>query len=241
MMDICRSISVFQNGLIHCKVLNCMFIYDQSLYNKFYVFRDRVDAGKRLSKFIPEFDFVVAIPAGGVPVAAEVAKEKKAMLKVLLVSKVLFPWTTEAGFGAVSEFGDVVLDDEMAKRLGKTVVDFQVKKTIEKIKRRRELIPDRFLIKEKMKGKAVLIDDGLATGYTMLTAIRAAKRFFDEVYVAVPTASKSAVELIENECKCVYVLNLRDVYPYAVADAYEIWYDVSEEEMLEILKEFELK
>ncbi len=215
-----------------------MLVYDEALYNKFYVFRDRVDAGRKLAKFIPDFEYVVAIPAGGVPVAAEVAKAKNAGLKVLLVSKVLFPWTTEAGFGAVSEFGDVILNEDVASRLGRKVVEFQVEKTIEKVRRRRNLIPEKFLIRERRDVKAVLIDDGLATGYTMLTAIRAAKRFFKKVYVAVPTASKSAVDLIERECSCVYVLNLRDLYPYAVADAYEEWHDVSEEEMLEILKSF---
>ncbi len=211
-----------------------MLVYDERLYNKFYVFEDRADAGKKLANFIPNFEYVIAIPAGGVPVAVEVAKAKNAKLRVLLVSKVLLPWTTEAGFGAVSEFGDIEINEEIAARLGKEVVEMQIRKTIEKIKRRKARIPDKFFIKERGRN-AVLIDDGLATGYTMLTAIKSAKRFFEEVCVAVPTASTSAVELIEKECKAIYVLNLRSIYPYAVADAYKNWYDVSDDEMVEIL------
>lgn len=208
---------------------------NEELYNKFYVFDDRLHAGAELANFIPDFDVIVAIPAGGVPVAAEVTRAKNRPLKLLLVSKILFPWTTEAGFGALSMFGDFEINDEIAQRLGEEVVEKQIMKTKQKIDARRKLFSEKFLLEEKGKS-CVLIDDGLASGYTMLVAIKSARRFFREVFVATPTASTSAVRLVADHCDGIYVLNLRDVYPFAVADAYREWHDVSDAEMLRVLK-----
>jgi len=211
-------------------------VYDENLYNKFYVFRDRQDAGRKLARFIPDFENIIAIPAGGVPVAAEVSKIKGAELKILLVSKILLPWTTEAGFGAVSMFGDIEINKKLAEKLDEDVINLQIEKTIEKIEHRKKLIPEKFF-NFKKGSSAVLVDDGLASGYTMLVAVKSARRFFNKVAVASPTASSSAVKLLKEYCD-LYVLNLRDLYPYAVADAYINWYDVSDEEVLEILKNF---
>lgn len=211
-------------------------VYDENLYNKFYVFRDRQDAGRKLARFIPDFENIIAIPAGGVPVAAEVSKIKGAELKILLVSKILLPWTTEAGFGAVSMFGDIEINKKLAEKLDEDVINLQIEKTIEKIEHRKKLIPEKFF-NFKKGSSAVLVDDGLASGYTMLVAVKSARRFFNKVAVASPTASSFAVKLLKEYCD-LYVLNLRDLYPYAVADAYINWYDVSDEEVLEILKNF---
>lgn len=98
-----------------------------------------------------------------------------------------------------------------------------------------KIIPEKYLLKEGNE-IAFLVDDGLASGYTMLVAIKSARRFYDKVYVAVPTASSHAINLISKSCDGIFCVNLRDVYPYAVADAYLEWHDVSEEEMLEFLK-----
>jgi len=123
----------------------------------------------------------------------------------------------------------------VAEKLGKDVVIQQVKRTLEKVERRVALLPKNALLMEG--GESVmLVDDGLASGYTMLAAIRSAKKMFRRVVVAVPTASASAVEMLRKECDEMYVLNLRSIMPYAVADAYREWHDVSEQEMLDLLE-----
>ena len=215
-------------------------IYDKTYYNKIFVFKDRIDAGVKLAEFVSKFDTskkdVVAIPAGGVPVAATMAKQLNTRLKVLLVSKILLPWTSEAGFGALSMFGDVELNEELLKHYGidKKTIEEQLRKTEEKIKRRLSKIPKECLIEGN--GEAYLVDDGLASGYTMRVAIKSAKRFYKKIYVAVPTASYTAVNLIANMCDGIFCVNLRDVYPYAVADAYLEWHDVDDAEMLKFLE-----
>src|ERR671931_932061 len=79
-------------------------------------FRDRGHAGRELAAMLEEFRgsaaLVFAIPAGGVPVAAAIARELGLPLDVAPVSKVLYPWTTESGYGAVAFDGSVWLDEE---------------------------------------------------------------------------------------------------------------------------------
>ena len=79
-------------------------------------FRDRSHAGRELASLLQEFRgaaaLVVAIPAGGVPVGAAIARELGLPLDVAPVSKVLYPWTTESGYGAVAFDGSVWLDEE---------------------------------------------------------------------------------------------------------------------------------
>jgi predicted phosphoribosyltransferase len=81
------------------------------------------------------------------------------------------------------------------------------------------------------------VDDGLATGYTMLAAVRAARKLgAREVIAAAPTASLDAVQLLLEHADLLVVLNLREDYPYAVADAYARWWDFSESEALGYLR-----
>jgi len=219
-------------------------IQDERYYNKFGVFRNRIDAGNKLANLIlmhldvdKDKTDVVAIPAGGVPVASAVAKKIDLKLKILLVSKILFPWTTEAGFGALSMFGDFELNESAIRYydISGEVVREQIEKTREKIAKRLKMIPEKFLIRERNE-VAFLVDDGLASGYTMLVALKSARKFYDKIYVAIPTASSHAINLIIKKCDGIFCVNLRDIYPYAVADAYLEWHDVSDEEMLEFFK-----
>jgi predicted phosphoribosyltransferase len=82
----------------------------------------------------------------------------------------------------------------------------------------------------------ILVDDGLASGYTMSEAIRFVKRkFAKKIIAAIPTASESSIELILPLVDELYCLNIRG-YPYAAADAYKEWHDVSDEEVMYYLK-----
>src|SRR5205807_540289 len=84
------------------------------------MFRDRMAAGERLAAMLEQYRgsdaLVLAIPAGGVPVAAAIARSLGLALEVAPVSKVLFPWTTESGYGAVAFDASVWIDEAMAAR-----------------------------------------------------------------------------------------------------------------------------
>ncbi len=220
-------------------------IIDEPLYReRTFVFKDRLHAGRLLAEKLRKYAFkenviLLAIPAGGVPVAYEVAKQIGSPMDVIIVRKVQIPWNPEAGFGALAWDGVVILNEFLVRQLGLTedLIERSVANTRrivqERLRRFREdkPMPD-------LKGKvAVLIDDGLASGFTMLAAVRSVRRGSPErVVVAVPTAPESAIELLAHEVEEIVCLNIRSGPIFAVADAYVDWYDLTDEEVIEFLQ-----
>jgi predicted phosphoribosyltransferase len=96
---------------------------------------------------------------------------------------------------------------------------------------------------EAAKGlQVILTDDGLASGYTMLAAIEAIMpEEPSEIIVAVPTGSAGAVSLVSTKIDTIICLNYKDRYPFAVADAYRRWHDLSDEDVIESLKTLNTK
>ncbi len=211
------------------------------LRNKHYVFRDRIDAGEKVAGMLKKLKLfnpiVLAIPAGGVPVGVTIAKKLGMDFDLAIVRKILIPWNTEAGYGAVAWDGTVLLNEPLIRMLGLTEEDVRngVKTTVEIVKRRVKLLRgDKPL---KISGRdVILVDDGLASGFTMLATVKAVKKLRPKrIIVAVPTSSMTALKLLENEVDIIVVANLRDEPIYAVADAYMEWRDISEEEALKML------
>ena len=184
---------------------------------------------------------ILAIPAGGVPVAAQVATGLGLPLDLAVVSKITLPWNTESGYGAVAFDGTVHLNRELIAALGlrPEVIDQGIARTQEKVARRvRELRGDE--TRPDLRHRtAVLIDDGLASGFTMLTAIEALRHLApDKLIVAVPTGHYDAVERVAAAVDSLYCPNIREGYSFAVADAYEQWSDVEETTVTDILRSF---
>ena len=222
-------------------------IEDWSLRDKMRVFKDRKEAGRllaqRLSGYKDVNGIVLGIPSGGVPVAAEIAKVLGLSLDVIIVRKIQLPDNPEAGFGAVGPDGEVSLNTNLITQLHltKEEVERQIQITVDTIKRRNELFregrPFPFL-NDKV---VIVVDDGLASGYTMLSAVDFIKRHKPEkVVIAVPTAPKGTVDLISSRVDELVCLNVRSGFTFAVADAYENWYDLEDEEVISILRSFRI-
>lgn len=213
--------------------------------NKIAVFRDRKHAGEVLTEMLGQYkntDAVVfAIPAGGVPVAAELAARLQISLEVAVISKITLPWNTEAGYGAIAFDGTMILNEEMMHRLGLEESDIEkgIENTKIKVKRRVAEFQSGHA-SHKVSGRtAIIVDDGIASGYTMMVAVEALKKArASQIIIAVPTAHFENIKQILPIVDEVYCANLRGGWSFAVADAYEYWSDVSEEEVIEILKGF---
>jgi predicted phosphoribosyltransferase len=206
-------------------------------------FRDRAHAGRELAKLLEDFrgtaTLVLAIPAGGVPVAAEIARALDLPLDVAAVSKVLYPWTTESGYGAVAYDGSVWLDDaRMAGHgLAPAAVERAVAAARTKVERRMARLRggQPALV---LEGRTVIVvDDGIAAGSTMRTAIAAVRKAgAAKVTVAVPTAHKAALDAISKLADATYCANVRAGMSFAVADAYAEWRDLADEEIQALLE-----
>jgi predicted phosphoribosyltransferase len=213
------------------------------LRDRVFVFRDREHAGQTMATMLNRHEgsraILFAIPAGGVPVAAVMAERLRLRLEVAVVSKITMPWNTEAGYGAVAFDGSVLLNKDILARIGLT--DGQIEQgrrtTLEKVQRRlRKFRGDRPL-PDLAATTAILVDDGLASGFTMLAAIEALRRIGSrDVVVAVPTASASAVGRVAPAVESLYCANIRGGVSFAVASAYELWEDVEEQDAVNLFR-----
>jgi len=214
------------------------------LRNRVRVFRDRASAGKVLASMLAEFRgsnaVVMGIPAGGMAVAVEIAGVLSLPLDIAVVSKITLPWNSEAGYGAVAFDGTVMLNEQFLSRLNLSDQEIQtgIKKTEQKVSRRMTMFRgDRPL--PDFKRPIILVDDGLASGFTLRVAIRALRQNgATHIILAVPTAHSESMQMVLEEVEAVYCPNLRNGLSFAVADAYEQWSDLDEQEVKRILQEW---
>lgn len=210
-----------------------------------FPYRSRMDAGRRLAEHLKSYResgaVVFAIPRGGVPVAVEVAKELACDLDIIVPRKISIPHNTEAGYGAVTEDGVIVLNDPVVRELRLTGEQIKRHAQIvrDEIKRRQEVF-QKVLAPSSVAGKpAIVVDDGLASGYTMLAAVKSlGKRGARTVVAAAPVASESGWKLVRNAADEVVYPIISSTYPFAVADFYEQWYDLTDDEVIQNLEEF---
>jgi predicted phosphoribosyltransferase len=220
-------------------------IEDKELRNRNYVFMDRFHAGELLAQKLKPYiepamnPIVLAIPSGGVPVGITIAKKLDIPMDLIIVRKIPIPDNPEAGFGSISWDGEVMINRRLVKQLqlNEAEIDSAVQKVRLELTRRMEKFRGKKPFPQ-LKGRTVIIvDDGLASGYTMLSAVNSIRKYSPAAaIVAVPTASVSALELVSPQVDKIFCLNIRDTMMFAVADAYQEWYDLSEEEVVETLK-----
>lgn len=206
------------------------------------VLHGRREAGKLLSEMlageITRPDVICPIPSGGVPVGVEMAIRLGAKLCIAVVRKIQIPGNTEAGFGAVAWDGSVLINEPLEKRLGLRGSDREaaIAKARENVKKRLALFTGGRPFRHFDGLHAVLTDDGLASGYTMTAAIHALRSSGPaRVTVAVPTGSAATVSRVAREVDELVCLNVRSGFSFAVADAYEEWYDIGDQEVLDFL------
>ena len=210
------------------------------LRDKQFVFSDRHDAGKKLGALIKsrgllQEPVVIAIPAGGVPVGVEIARILHAPIGLAIVRKIQIPGNTEAGFGAVSWDGHVLINEQLREILGLSQrdVDTAISATRRNIRDRITRYTQGRPFPDLKKKCVILTDDGLASGYTMLAAITGIRPMHPErVLVAIPTSSVSSAERIAQEVDEVICLNIRSGQRFAVAEAYRRWYDLDDREVI---------
>jgi putative phosphoribosyl transferase len=216
-------------------------VEDGALRDRKYVFEDRPEAGKLLARKLTEYRgsdaLIFAIPSGGLPVAAEIARALAMQLDIIVVRKIQIPFNPEAGFGAMGPDGEVIINEELLSRLTLTEeeVKTQVKKTGEVIRKRERLFRQGRPFPSCKDRSVIVVDDGLASGYTMLAALRYIKKMPSRLIVAVPTGSERTIKRILPETDEVICLNVRSGFSFAVADAYRNWYDLTDEDVLTIL------
>ena len=205
------------------------------------MFTDRRQAGRllaaSLARYAPQRPIVVALPRGGVPLAAEIAASLDAPLDILAVRKLGAPGNPEFAIGALAEGGAPVVDGASARRVGvdrAALAALVAREAAELERRARSYRGDRPPL--AVHGRVVIVvDDGLATGLTELAAVRALRALGAlRIVVAVPVAVAPAIELLRAEADDVVCLTVpRELG--SVGSWYQDFSPVPDEEVLAAL------
>jgi len=207
---------------------------------EFVRFRDRVEAGQKLAARLEPYknqDVVVyALPRGGVPVAKEIARELQCPLDLVIIRKIGHPGNPEYALGAVTEDGRLVVDEEDLARVDPKWFEAEKDKQVQEAKRRRQLY---------LKGKepisaagkvAILVDDGIATGSTMLVAVKKIKQDNPQkVVVAVAVSPKETARRFEGQADEFVAVTVPEIFWGAIGYYYDDFTQVTDEEVVALL------
>jgi putative phosphoribosyl transferase len=207
-------------------------------------FKSRIEAGQalatRLTSFANRTDvLVLALPRGGVPVAVEVAKKLNAPLDVFVVRKLGLPEHPELAMGAIATGGVRVLNRELVEglRIPEIVIDAVTAQEQEELARRQRAYRGN-LPSPNVKAKTViLIDDGIATGSTMMAAVAALRQLnAARIVVAAPVIARSTFYQIHNAADEVAAVIAPEEF-YGVGQWYEDFSQTTDEEVRRLLLE----
>jgi putative phosphoribosyl transferase len=206
-------------------------------------FADRDEAGRSLAEALLRYagtdPIVLALPRGGVPVAAQVARVLGGQLDVCVVRKLGAPMEPELGIGAVAEGPAVIVERPIARMVGVDPLDLitHVKAQLEEVRRRVDTFRGGRPFPDVRDRIVILVDDGIATGGTMRAAIRSVRRRHPaRIVVAVPVAPPGAVAALRREADEVVCL-AQPVDMQAIGVWYRDFHQLDDDEVVRILRE----
>jgi putative phosphoribosyl transferase len=205
-------------------------------------FHDRQDAGRNLVEFVkPEpkkLSIVLALPRGGVPVGEPLAEALGAPLSLVLVRKLPIPISPEMGFGAVTIDGTSILNQRVVSEydISKQEIEAITQRVKDEVIRRaKEYLGNDW--KPEIQGMYVyMVDDGLATGYSVIAAASMIRKLGPRnVVLCVPVSPATSIDAVRSYFDEIYCLIAQDRGPFAVASFYEDFHEMDDDEVREIL------
>ncbi len=212
------------------------------------IFENRYDAGRQLASNLVEYYqkpvIVLGIPNGGVAVALSIALSLDVDLDLVISRKIPLPLSPEGGFGSVTDDGTIIFNEDAVKKAGlsQPQINYQVSRV-------RADIRDRSLLYHKdrppltVSGKTVIIvDDGLASGYTMRAAIESLRhRKPEKIIAAVPVGPQPVVEELKRVADKVVTCAVGTSPQFYLSDYYRYWHEITDDEVLQCLREWRMR
>jgi predicted phosphoribosyltransferase len=205
------------------------------------IFTDRTDAGEQLARqlqtYKAEKPLVLALPRGGVPVAAVVAKELAAPLSVIIARKIGAPSNPEFGIGAISENDVFLLDNQIVNslQLQEPDVEHIIEKETHELDRRAQLYRNGHALPDMADRVVLIVDDGVATGVTMRAAIQAVQKMKPQKIIgASPVCADDTAQQLQAMCdSLVCVHRAKDLQ--AIGSYYKQFNQVSDDAVIDCL------
>lgn len=204
-------------------------------------FRDRAEAGRRLAETLAGYaneDVVVyALPRGGVVLGYEIARSLHAPLDLVITRKIGYPGNEECAVCAVAEDGDMICDSFAESKLDREWLKGQAEKQMQEAARRRQVYLQGRKVQPSGGKVAIIVDDGVATGLTILLAIIEVRHQGPKkIVVAVPVSSASAAERIREEADEFIALQIPASF-MAVGEFYEKFPQLDDDEVLKLMNQ----
>jgi putative phosphoribosyl transferase len=205
-------------------------------------FADRATAGKQLAQALTRFKgedaIVLSIPRGGVVVGFEIAQALDVSLDIIVPRKIGAPDNPELAIGAVTEDGAAILNDSLVRELGvpESFIREESARQREEIVRRLKSYRGNTPYPSLKSRVVIVVDDGIATGYTMKAALASVrKKGAKSVVVAIPVGPPSTIRELEQMADHVVCLYMPEVF-YAIGQFYEDFSQTTDDEVKELLK-----
>lgn len=205
------------------------------------IFADRLDAGEKLANLLEkhrgEDAVVIGLPRGGVVVAKQIAKRLNLPLQLVVVRKIGHPLNPEFAIAAISESGEIASEPSISGTTDPKWFEEESGRQLNEAKRRREKYwgnRPSINLKDKV---AIIVDDGLATGLTMLAAISEVKKQQPKkIVVAVPISPLDTARKIKEEVDEFVAVSIPSLFLGAVGAYYEYFPQISDEEVIDSIQ-----
>lgn len=189
-------------------------------------FKDRMDAGKQLAETLTTLDtsntVVIGLPRGGVPLALELAAKLNVPYDVILAKKIGHPESSEYEIGAIAEGGEPIFNQEEIVTIQSEWLKNELNDIQKEMVRRRTLYNKVLETQELSAKDVIIVDDGIATGFTMFAAIKAVKKLqAKSISVAVPIIPKQTYQKLTVEVDHLYCIEIANPFLGAVGAYYQ--------------------
>jgi predicted phosphoribosyltransferase len=205
-------------------------------------FRDRTDAGRQLAqalaaKYRGRAGVVYALPRGGVPLGAEIARALDMPLDLMIARKIGHPYNREYAIGAVTATGEPVVNPHEMARIDPGWFARAVEAEREEARRRHQAYSGGRALLPAQGKVAIIVDDGIATGLTMEAAIRATRALQPaQLVVAVPVVPADTAARLARTADEVVALKVDEDYLGAVGAYYDYFPQTTDDEVIELLR-----
>ena len=183
---------------------------------------------------------ILAIPRGGLIVGAEIARKLKLKIDLIIPRKIGAPINPEMAVGAVTQDKTIILNSLLLHRLGIKEEDLkdQINQEVKEIDRRMKLYRKSSHYPEYEQKNIMLVDDGIATGYTVFASINSIKKLFnpEKIIIAVPVAPFDTIEKLKSMVDIIKCLHIPKDF-YAVGQFFKNFDQTSDQEVIELMKE----
>lgn len=206
------------------------------------IFKNRVEAGKQLASTLMDYaeeeTIILAIPRGGVVVGYEIANKLQTVLDVIIPKKIGAPHNKELAIGAITEDGTKILDQKLIDylKIPESYIKAESEKQRLEIERRLKFYRGNVPYPKIKDRKAIIVDDGIATGATIRAALASIrKKGPKSIVIGVPVAPTSTIKNLMKEADKVICLYTPEPF-FAIGQFYRDFTQTSDEEVIKLIK-----